>query len=84
MTSLVVSTRPGERIVEPKISELMEQRLVPMEELQCAGQIAQLTMTALDISSSSIRHLAKRGESLDFLLPSAVLNYINQNGLYQA
>lgn len=47
-----------------------------------AGRIAVFTMTALDISSTSVRDLLRAGESPRYLVPDAVLDYIAANRLY--
>ena len=36
-----------------------------------------------DISSTRIRRCVQRGESVRFLVPDAVIDYINTNNLYQ-
>ncbi|MBF0125211.1 MAG: nicotinate (nicotinamide) nucleotide adenylyltransferase [Magnetococcales bacterium] len=45
-------------------------------------KVVSLPMTALEISSSAIRRCLQAGQSPRYLLPDAVLNYIQQNGLY--
>lgn len=49
---------------------------------QPAGAILAYTITALDISATGIREMVRRGESPRYLLPDAVLDYIQANGLY--
>ncbi|KAN0066117.1 Nicotinamide/nicotinic acid mononucleotide adenylyltransferase 1 [Thecaphora frezii] len=36
-----------------------------------------------DISSSKVRLFVRRGQSIKYLLPNSVINYIEQNGLYR-
>lgn len=47
-----------------------------------AGGIFLHSITQLDISASQIRARALRGKSLRYLLPEAVIAYINENRLY--
>jgi nicotinate-nucleotide adenylyltransferase len=47
-----------------------------------AGRIFLYTITQLDISASQIRDRALRGQSLRYLLPDPVIDYINENRLY--
>jgi len=42
-----------------------------------------LRVSPLDISSSKIRSLVKKGRSVRFFLPDRVVNYINDQGLYR-
>lgn len=50
---------------------------------QLSGAIYKFSMTALDISATQIRNLLKSKNSIDFLLPEAVLHYILTNSLYR-
>lgn len=47
-----------------------------------AGRIFLHSITQLDISASQIRDRALRGRSLRYLLPDAVIAYLNENHLY--
>ena len=47
-----------------------------------AGCVVRFPMSALDISASGIRRLLARGASARYLLPDAVLDYIDSNRLY--
>ena len=46
------------------------------------GTIIPLEVTRLDISSTHIREVIKKGVSARFLTPTSVLDYIQANGLY--
>jgi nicotinate-nucleotide adenylyltransferase len=62
-----------------------EDRYVPDHGLlksATAGRIAVFTMTALDISSTAVRAHLAAGRSPRYLVPDAVLDYIDSNHLY--
>jgi nicotinate-nucleotide adenylyltransferase len=48
-----------------------------------AGRVLFCPVTALDISASRIRALLAAGKSPRYLLPGAVLDYIQATNLYQ-
>ncbi|MBD5770209.1 nicotinate-nucleotide adenylyltransferase [Marinomonas colpomeniae] len=84
---LLVVSRPG---WEPDfISELSSfcenYRASSPHELQCApsGLVWFETLTPLGISSSMIRVLARKCESIAYLLPEPVQKYIEQHQLYR-
>ena len=84
---LLVGSRPG---WEPDlISELSgfceNYRAASSHELQCApsGRVWFETLTPLGISSSMIRALARKNESIAYLLPEPVQKYIEQHQLYR-
>jgi nicotinic acid mononucleotide adenylyltransferase len=43
-----------------------------------------LSVSSLDISGSRIRALVSRGNSIRYLVPDNVINYIHRKGLYTA
>ena len=84
---ILVVSRPG---WEPDlISELgafcENYRAASSHELQCApsGRVWFETLTPLGISSSMIRELARKNESIAYLLPEPVQKYIEQHQLYR-
>ncbi|MEW6525014.1 MAG: nicotinate-nucleotide adenylyltransferase [Bacillota bacterium] len=46
-------------------------------------KVQPFNITALDISSSEIRRRVRQGQSIRFLLPDSVYEYIEKNGLYR-
>jgi len=85
---IVVVHRPaGDLAGEGRILELLAQRRVrePSALLeQVAGSILLWTVRQLDISSTDIRLLLAGHKSPRYLLPEAVYDYIQQEGLYQS
>lgn len=47
-----------------------------------AGYVVQFAMTPLDISATKIRQLLSNQSSVRYLLPDALINYIDQHQLY--
>ena len=87
LTHLVVIGRPGwpmAELPEALRQVLYQRRVEELGQLKglAAGRIAFHTVTALEISASHIRSLLAAGRSARFLLPNAVLDYIQQHQLY--
>ncbi len=91
LAHVAVAHRPGypvehwdERMPQPLAREysarLMQQPLAT--HLSPAGGIAVIAFTALDISATAIRDMLRAGTSPRYLLPSAVLDYIQRHRLY--
>lgn len=92
LTHIVVAYRPGfpidtwqARMPEPLAHEYsirsMQQPLAV--HLAPAGGIAAVSMTGLDISATFLRGALSAGASVRYLLPDAVLDYIQSHGLYR-
>ena len=82
---IVVMTRPA--CVEPVLSDFWRQRLCrERRQLQTkpAGYLWFQQVTQLDISASQIRKIIAAGGNPQFLLPDAVLAFIQQHQLYKA
>ncbi|MDE8602387.1 nicotinate-nucleotide adenylyltransferase [Marinomonas sp. RSW2] len=84
---LLVVSRPGwEPDLISELSAFCENyRAASSHELQCApsGRVWFETLTPLGISSSMIRALACKNESIAYLLPEPVQKYIEQHQLYR-
>jgi len=50
---------------------------------QPSGYVTMRQVTALDISSTAIRHALQHGDSVRYLMPDDVINYIAQHQLYR-
>ena len=91
LAHVAVAHRPGfsaaaweDALPDPLRQLLSTQRVEqPGEILQKpVGRIFLHGITQLDISASRIRDHALRGKSLRYLLPDAVIDYLNENRLY--
>lgn len=84
---IVVMQRPGEHITQ---STSFSQWLTPLlgvqdrDSLLLAGKIWPLTITQLAISATAIRAMISEGKSPKFLLPQAVLDYIEYKQFYKS
>lgn len=82
---VVVMTRPG--FVELPLPDFLRQRLV--ENREClrgrqAGGLFFQAVTLLDISATQIRQIIAADRNPQFLLPDAVIGFIQQHQLYQS
>jgi nicotinate-nucleotide adenylyltransferase len=91
LAHLAVAHRPGfpsavweDALPEPLRKLLATRRAEQPADLgsRPAGLIHLHAITQLDISASQIRQRALRGQSLRYLLPDSVIDYINENRLY--
>lgn len=86
LASLVVLQRPDYDLDPPEVlKDLMAARSVsePSQARAPSGEIICLAQTPLAISATHIRALVNTGRSPRFLLPDAVLGYIETHGLYR-
>ena len=83
---IVVAARPGWHL--PKSGEVLDfvraHRATDIEQLQQtpAGKILIMEMTLLPVSATGIRQTLRRGESVRYLVPEKVIDYIRQHQLY--
>lgn len=90
LAHLVVAQRPGFAPIDGEalpaaLRQAWDRRLAPDAMAlrnATAGRIYRVTVTALDISASRIRRDMAAGRSPRYLLPDAVLDYIQRNRLY--
>lgn len=88
LAHVAVANRPGYTLDESRLSDELrrhvEQRRAAPEALNkaAAGKIASFSMTPLAISATDIRSRAANGQSLRYLLPPPVLDYISRHQLY--
>ena len=91
LCNFIVMTRPGSQ-KEALSSSLLPEALAPLFRydqevkgwIHTSGHIVYFKeITVLDISSTKIRELIEKGESVRYLTPSEVEAYIRKNRLYK-
>ena len=84
---LLVSSRPGYRVPQSgPLAEWIKERLcddLPALKQSSAGRLHLCNLTMLAISSTAIRNKISAGAKIDYLTPAAVVNYIQQQHLYE-
>jgi nicotinate-nucleotide adenylyltransferase len=93
---LVIVTRPGSPLVEPRLFTSAVRRFFPDDvvflegspdtdrnRLQTNWRLCFLPIPALHISSSDIRRRIREGRSIRYLVPGSVRRYIRNNNLYK-
>lgn len=84
LANIVVMHRPGEPVpLDCEAGQIYRQHQVPVLTVE-AGQIVDVAVTQLDISSTLVRDHFQRHVSADYLLPSCVIEEIIKQRLYQA
>jgi len=86
LAHIVVIRRPNETVTMPtQLNAWYQQHLAMPDDAQAvAGKIWPVTVTQLAISATAIRAAVLAGKSPQFLLPDAVIQLINQLGLYRS
>lgn len=86
LTNILVVGRPSSQLpTDGEVAEFYEQHAIQnLDELpgHSSGKIGFCQMPQLDISSTYIREQINQGFSPRFLLPDAIIDYMNQHGLY--
>ncbi|MFC6632777.1 nicotinate-nucleotide adenylyltransferase [Microbulbifer taiwanensis] len=86
LAHLVVVTRPGWQLpAGGEIAAVLKRHRGTIGDLhtESRGRLVVREQTLLPISATHIRHLIGSGRSPRYLLPAAVLNYIDDNQLYR-
>jgi len=81
---IIVARRPVDVDLSTANAFLKNRFVDSLDELDQynTGKILEIKVSQLEISSSRIRQLIRRRESVEFLLPDEVIRFINQNSLY--
>lgn len=83
IANLAIMHRPGEPMPQQgEVGNLFEHLWVP-KLTEPAGQIVDIAITQLELSATRLRSYLKNSESVDYLLPDEVRNYIAYHQLYQ-
>lgn len=84
LAHIVVLTRPGTDKIDLTVffSGRMASSMICLKN-QPGGKLFFHKVTQLDISATQIRNIIAENRKPDFLLPDEVIEYINQNKLYQ-
>ena len=75
LAHLIAVTRPGYRIDEAR------ERYA--RAFGAGLRVDQLEVTALSVSSTDLREKVRMGESIRYLVPQVVADYIEEHGLYR-
>lgn len=82
--NIAVMHRPGDSFPVLGPSASIYQTHQTEQLTQSHGQIIEVKVTQLDISSTLVRRCYQQGDSADYLLPPSVMAIIEKNGLYRA
>ena len=86
LCNLIVVARPGISFApSPSLQALLQRHQTQVEQLlvKPAGALVVHELTPLSISATQIRGLIAQGKSPRYLLPESVLQYIQEQHLYQ-
>ncbi|CAA0124263.1 putative nicotinate-nucleotide adenylyltransferase [BD1-7 clade bacterium] len=82
LANVVVMHRPGS-VIDWQC-DFLRSRVKALDGIhQTAGDLFELEVSALDISSTDIRQRARKGRSIDYLLPPSVVKHIQNHQLYR-
>ena len=86
LAHIVILTRPGAKAeYRSDLARKIQRRLstdVQSLNHSVAGKVLYLEVTSIDVSATSIKSIIRLGRSPQSMLPSVVLDYINENQLY--
>lgn len=84
---IVVASRPGSAMPDsgPLVDWIAAYGCDDLSHMQHqpAGRVHFCGLSMLDISSTDIRHKLAQGQTIDFLTPTKVVEYIQQHHLYE-
>lgn len=83
LANIVIMHRPGEPVPQQGQSGEIYQKYHVTKLSLASGQIMDMDVTQLDISSTMVREHLRLGHSAEYLLPYCVVQYIEANNLYQ-
>jgi len=83
LANIAVMHRPGEPVpINCESGQIYQTHQVDQLS-EASGQIVEVAVTQLDISSTLIKEHIKRGDAADYLLPPSVMAEIEKNVLYR-
>ena len=85
LAHVAVLDRPGSATPTEEVTDWLDQHRIESPELSSypAGGVVMLRQPLLDIASSQIRDIFASGNNPRFLLPDAVIEYIERNALFR-
>lgn len=83
LANIVIMHRPGEPVPMECTSGQIYSKHQVNAFTQPAGQMLDLEVTQLDISSTKIRNQIANGQGAEYLLLPCVMEYIKEQALYQ-
>ncbi len=90
LTNLGVAARPGYELdqdkLPPAVAAALAGRLATPAQVRASphGKVCLAHTLAVDISATQVRNALRTGEDISALLPSQVLDYIQQHNLYRS
>jgi nicotinate-nucleotide adenylyltransferase len=89
LAHILVLNRPGwdhrNYDPDPELNKLLKDREVFTREsllVEPSGKILRINLSQLEISATGIRQAVANQQSIRYLVPDAVLEYISNNGIY--
>lgn len=83
LANIVIMHRPGESVPLDCTSGFIYKTHKVVEFTKQSGQMLDISVTQLDISSTEVRAALAEGRSVEYLLPPCVMEYISKQGLYR-
>jgi len=83
LANILILHRPTDAVAFSGQEAQLWQQYAVTEFSEPFGQLKEMAVTQLDISSTQIRQLVQQGEAADFLVTETVADYIQQQQLYQ-